>query len=89
MALCTAGCILGAESLGAVVAAAAVLAGLHVLHGDDVGALLHLEQTGLMAIRALESLVGVCLAVKHDLAGALAVVLNRLAGRDCESRNPF
>jgi hypothetical protein len=84
VALCTIGCVFRAESLGAVVAGTAVLAGVHVFHGDDVAALLHLEEAGLMAIGALETLVGVDLAVKHDLAGALAFELDRLAGRNCE-----
>jgi hypothetical protein len=83
--LCAIGRIFCTERLGAIVAAAAVLAFIHVFHGDDVAALLHLEQTGLMAIRALEALVGVDLAVEHDFAGALAVELNRLAGRNRES----
>jgi len=80
------GClILDAESLGAVVACAAALAGLHVLHGHDVSALLHLEKTGLMAISTLVPFVSVDLAVKHNLSSSLAVEFNRLAGRDCKS----
>src|SRR6266545_3958498 len=39
----------------------------------------------LMTIGALVALVGVELAVEYDLAGALPVELNRLAGRNCES----
>src|SRR5512143_4264605 len=72
-------------ALKAVVAGAAGFAFVDVFHGDDIAALLHFEEAGLMAIRALEALVGVDLSVKDDLACSLAVELDRLAGRNRES----
>lgn len=87
VALSTAGGVLHAESLGAVVASTAELSGLHILHGHYIAALLHLEKTRLMAISTLEALVGVDLAVKNHLAGALRFEINGLAGWNCESRD--
>ena len=87
VALCTAGCILRAEGLGAVVAGAAGLTCIHVLHGDGVSTLLHLEETGLMAICTLETFVSMHFAVEHDLASTLTVEFNGFAGRDCEGGN--
>jgi hypothetical protein len=40
-----------------------------------------------MAIGALEALVSMYLAVKHDLASALAIEFDGLAGRDRERGN--
>jgi len=87
VALSTVGGILHAESLGAVVASTAVLAFHHFLHGHHVGAFLHLEKARLMAISALEALVGVNLAVKNHLCRALGFELNGLAGGNCERRD--
>jgi hypothetical protein len=87
VALCAGGCVLDTKSLGAVVAGTAGLAGLHVLHGHDLGTFLHLEETGLMAISTLVAFVSVNLAVENHFAGALAIVLYGLAARNCESRN--
>jgi hypothetical protein len=78
------GCVLRVEGLGPVVASTAEFACIHVLHGDGVCALLHLEETGLMAIGTLEACFGMSCSVKYDLAGSFAVKINRLAGRYCE-----
>ena len=65
--------VLCAEGLGAVVTCAAELAVIDVLHGDCVAALLHLEETGLMAICAFVAGFGMHSAVKGNFAAALAV----------------
>jgi hypothetical protein len=78
------GRILRGEGLGPIVASAAEFSCIHILHSHGVGALLHLEETGLMAIGTLVALVGVNFAVKYDLASALAVKFHRLAGWHCE-----
>jgi hypothetical protein len=77
------GCVLRREGLGPVVARTAEFACVHVSHGDGVGALLHLEETG-MAIRTLEACCCVSFAVKYDFAGARGGKFHRLAGRHCE-----
>jgi len=87
VAFSTVGGVLYAESLATIVACAAELPGLHVLHGYHVGALLHLEKARLMTIRTLGTRVRVRLAVKNHLAGTLGFELNGLAGRNCESCN--
>ncbi len=68
-------------------AAAAVLAGLHVFHGHDRIAFFHLEEAGLVAISALVAFICVDFAVEDHLAGALAVKLESLARRNSESRS--
>ncbi len=63
--------ILRTECFSSVVTGAAELAFIVVFHRDGVCAFLHLEETRLMAIRALESCICVSLAIKYDLAGTL------------------
>ena len=84
MALRTICRILRAEGLRAVVAGTAELTIVDVFHGDSISALLHFEDARLMAVRALVALVSMGLAVKYNLAGALAVKLHRLACRNRE-----
>src|SRR5512143_2736288 len=87
VALCTVGCILCAEGLGAVVACTAELSGIDVSHRHRIAALLHLEEAGLMAVCALQTLVRVNLAVEYHLAGAATRELDRLTGRNREGGN--
>ncbi len=82
MALSAVSCVAGLECLGAVVALAAILACVHVSHGV-LATLLHREDLGV-AVIALQALVSVGLAVKHDLAGAAACVFNVLSRRNCK-----
>jgi len=83
MALSAVRCIAGLECLGAVVALPAILARVHVCHGEGA-TLLHRENLG-MAVIALQTFVCMRLAVKYDLACAAARELYRLSGRHCQS----
>ncbi len=71
------------ECLGAVVALAAILACVHVSHGEGT-TLLHREDLG-MAVIALQTFVCMSFAVKYDLASTAARELYRLSGRHCQS----
>lgn len=71
------------ECLGAVVALAAILACVHVSHGEGT-TLLHREDLG-MAVIALQTFVCMSLAVKHDFACAATRELYRLSGRHRQS----
>ena len=75
-----------AEGLGAVVAGTAELSIIHVLHGDGISTLLHLEDRR-MASRALEPFVSMYFAVKDNLIRALRRELHGLSGRDRECGN--
>jgi len=75
--------IAGLECLGAVVALAAVLAGVHVCHGV-LAALLHREDLGV-AVIALQALVCMNLAIKHDLSRAAACKVDGLSRRHRKS----
>jgi hypothetical protein len=76
------GRVAGLERLFAIVAGAAVLACIHIGHGDLGRALFHLKQLGIgMAVGTFQTLVRMRLAVKRHLAHGPARVLDRFPGR--------
>jgi len=88
VALAAGSLILNTKNLGAVVACAAALTALHLLHGNGniPDLLLHFEETG-MTLCALEAFTGMVLSIEYHLAGALRRVLNGPAERNCEGRD--
>lgn len=83
MALSAFSCITGLECLGAVMALAAILASVHVCHGV-LATLLHREDL-CVAVIALQALVCMSLAIKHDLSRASSCIFDGLSRRYCES----
>jgi len=79
MAFPAVSCIVGLESLCAVMALAAILACIHVCHGVRT-TLLHREDLRV-AVIALQSFVCMSLAIKYDLTCAAACELHGLSGR--------
>ena len=81
VALAAVGCVLRAESLGAVVAGSAELASVDVCHGDGIAALFHHENSGV-AIMALKTGLGMRVAAEYHFAALLK--FHRLARANCK-----